>query len=360
MSMLMHVYAGTAGHSAWFSEDDGATFVHPNSHSGMYLEARVWTFSSHPARPDELYAGTDMGVFLWRESTARWTLLPSPMPDPMQDVWALAQDPARPEVIIAGTRPAAFYRSEDSGQTWAKMHAPDARQFSEVNMGPTRVTQIVFDPIDAATVWASVEIGGIFRSRDGGRTWVPKEQGLISSDVHGVLALRGPDGRRLLLATTNRGLHRSFDDGETWVYEELDAPWQYTRAIVPRADNPAIVFLTNGNGPPGNDGRLLRSADYGKTFADVYLPGELNSTPWCVATHPADPLRIFVCTNLGQVFRSLDGGDSWEKLPHEFGELRALHWRPLPAGTRAAPHAITRPVLKAREILAQAAVANTA
>ena len=44
----VHVYAGTGGHSAWFSDDGGETWVHPNSHSGMYLEARVWSIASHP------------------------------------------------------------------------------------------------------------------------------------------------------------------------------------------------------------------------------------------------------------------------------------------------------------------------
>src|SRR6058998_2097476 len=63
----IHIYAGTAGHSAWFSEDLGESWVHPNSHSGMYLEARVWAFSSHPALPGSLHAGTDEGVFRWDE-----------------------------------------------------------------------------------------------------------------------------------------------------------------------------------------------------------------------------------------------------------------------------------------------------
>jgi photosystem II stability/assembly factor-like uncharacterized protein len=343
MSQPIHVYAGTAGHSAWFSEDGGLTWVHPNSHSGMYLEARVWAFSSHPARPGVLYAGSDMGVFRWDEAPARWTALASPM----QDVWALAQDPSNPDVIIAGTRPATFYRSEDGGLNWAKMHAPDARQFSDINMGPTRVTQILFDPQDNSTVWASVEIGGIFHSGDGGRHWTLKEKGLISIDVHGIAVVPRPDGTRTLYATTNRGLHQSDDNGENWHFRELDSPWQYTRAIVPRPGDPSVIFLTNGNGPPGNDGRLWRSRDYGAHFEDVHLPGDLNSTPWCVATHPADPLHLFVCTNLGQVFRSTDGGDTWTRLPHEFGELRALCWRPLPEGTRQAPHSITRAVVKA-------------
>jgi hypothetical protein len=45
--------------------------------------------------------------------------------------------------------------------------------------------------------------------------------------------------------------------------------------------------------------------------------------------HPADPQLVFACTNLGQVFRSEDGGESWIRLEREFGEIRALHWRPV-------------------------------
>ena len=72
----------------------GETWVHPNSHSGMYLEARVWSIASHPATPERLFAGTDMGIFRWDEPSARWAHLPSPM----QDVWAVAVDPADPDV----------------------------------------------------------------------------------------------------------------------------------------------------------------------------------------------------------------------------------------------------------------------
>jgi hypothetical protein len=34
-----------------------------------------------------------------------------------------------------------------------------------------------------------------------------------------------------------------------------------------------------------------------------------------------------LATNLGQLYRSQDGGEHWQRLPHEFGEIRALHWR---------------------------------
>ncbi|NBW87198.1 MAG: aminotransferase class I/II-fold pyridoxal phosphate-dependent enzyme, partial [Planctomycetia bacterium] len=105
---------------------------------------------------------------------------------------------------------------------------------------------------------------------------------------------------------------------------------QLDGCVVPRADGDKTVFLTNGNGPPGSTGRLLRSRDYGATFEDAGLPGTLNSTPWTVATHPSDPKLIFVCSNLGQAFRSTDGGESWTRLAREFGEVRSTIWQPLP------------------------------
>ncbi|MBU3712445.1 MAG: hypothetical protein FGM21_11745 [Limnohabitans sp.] len=340
MSTACHVYTGTAGHSAWFSEDAGLTWVHPNSHSGMYLEARVWSFASHPALPDLLYAGTDMGIFRWSEASARWT----PLPSPMQDVWAIAIHPSDPNTLVAGTRPAAFYRSRDGGDTWQALDLPGLPSFSTINMGATRATQILFDPVKPKCLWVTVEIGGIFFSADGGDTWQARDQGLVSADVHGIALLDRPDGRRVMLATTNRGLHRSDDEGQQWHFQKIDSPWQYTRAVVPRADGTGTVFLTNGNGPPGDQGRLWVSHDHGDHWENVTLPGKLNSTVWTVATQADDPLRLWACTNLGQIFSSQDGGAHWERLPHEFGEIRALHWRRLPIGIRQQEHAVTRRV----------------
>jgi photosystem II stability/assembly factor-like uncharacterized protein len=327
----IRLYAGTAGHSTWFSHDLGDTWIHPNSHSGMYTEARVWCFSSHPAEPDTLYAGSDMGLFRWSEASQAWTALESPM----NDIWSIAQDPDDARILIAGTRPGALFRSTDGGQSWGQCATPGVKAFSEVNRGPTRVTQILFDPIDRNVVWAGIEIGGVWRSTDHGLNWVFLDRGLVSGDIHGVAVLRDIDGTKAVLATTNKGVHRSRDNGDSWTLEPLDSPWQYSRAVLVAPDAQTL-FLTNGNGPPGDTGRLLRSRDAGHHWEELALPGTINSTPWCVASHPADPSLLFACTNLGQVFRSTDYGNTWTRLGREFGEIRALHWRPAPDQTSSA------------------------
>ncbi|MDP1965254.1 MAG: hypothetical protein Q8K93_23980 [Reyranella sp.] len=321
MSNLLCV--GTAGMSVWFSRDNGESWIRPYIESGLYLEARVWALSAHPKRPGEVLAGTDSGLYRWNEGDQKWTHLPSVLDD--YDIWSMAQAPDDHDTIVVGTQPANIFLSTDGGKSFS----PAKGSFSEecIFVGKPRVTQILFDPIDADTLWAGVEIDGVHRSTDRGRTWKKVGQGINSQDIHGVSVVK--NGGKLVYATTNRGLNVSRDNGETFSFQELDSPWQYTRTIKPRADGDKTMFLTNGNGPPGSTGRLLRSRDYGATFEDAGLPGTLNSTPWTVATHPSDPKLIFVCSNLGQLFRSIDGGESWIKLPREFGEVRSTIWQPL-------------------------------
>jgi photosystem II stability/assembly factor-like uncharacterized protein len=322
--MQLGLYVGTVGTSVWSSLDLGETWDRPYSESGLYLECRVFSLTSQPANGGGVLAGTDQGVYRWHAADKRWEHLPSALDE--RPIWSLVQSPHDPDVLLAGTHPAALYRSEDAGKNWTRLAAdfPEHCQF----IGRPRVTQILFDPEDPDLAWAGVEIDGVHASRDGGRSWTKQAQGLVSEDIHGLAAVYC-DGKRRLFATTNKGLHVSHDDGATWAFQPLESDWQYTRAIVERADRKGTLFLTNGNGPPGSTGRLLRSTDYGETWTDVGLPGELNSTPWCIAVHPADPDLVFVCSNFGQLYRSTDGGDRWTKMPREFGEVRAIMLRPV-------------------------------
>jgi photosystem II stability/assembly factor-like uncharacterized protein len=322
--MEVDLCVGTAGLSAWFSPDRGESWTRPYSESGLYLEARVWALSSHPARPGQILAGTDLGVFRWDPARQHWDHDDSPLDT--EQTWALSQDPRDPDVVLAGTLPAAMWRSEDGARRWSRTPGRFAEHCIFVHR--PRVTQIVRDPRDPDRLFAGVEIDGVWRSEDAGRSWRKcRGEGLVSEDIHGLLLLPGLGGAETLFAATNKGLHASTDGGETFAFRRLDSPWQYTRQIALRPDGERL-FLTNGNGPPGSTGRLLLSDDGGARWRDAGLPGTLNSTPWCLAMHPADPRLIFVCTNLGQIFRSEDGGDRWVKLEREFGEVRCILWQP--------------------------------
>ena len=320
--MAPRLYVGTAGLSVWYSDDLGETLQRFWGTSGMYSETRVWALAAHPQRPDELLAGTDSGIYRLDVAGGRWTHLPSPMDSLC--IWSVARSPHDPNLILAGTRPPGIFRSTDGAKTWERVDAALPETCPAV-MRP-RVTQITFDPDDPDLVFAGLEIGGVWRSTDRGRTFQNASAGLVSEDIHGVAVVS--NGARLVYATTNMGLHVSRDDGRSWELQPLDSASQYTRGVVPRADRNGFVLLCNGDGPPGSWGRLMRSRDHGAHWEDARLPGETQSSAWCVATNPADPNLIFAATALGQYYRSTDGGENWAALPRRLTETRALAWVP--------------------------------
>jgi photosystem II stability/assembly factor-like uncharacterized protein len=322
--MQLGLYVGTVGTAMWVSEDHGETWKRPYSPAGLYMESRVWSLTSQPAWGSHVFAGTDRGVYRWHGPTQKWEHIESPLD--AFSTYTIAQSPHDPKFMLAGTHPARLYRSSNGGRTWDKLPIELPAECDLI--GETRITSILFDSTDAGLIWFGVEIGGVYRSGDGGNTWERTSHGLVSEDIHALAVVR-ENGKRKLFVATNRGVDVSWDDGSHWAPKAIETPRPYFRAIVPRADTDKVLFLTNGDGPPGSTGRLLRSDDYGETWKDAGLPGILNSTPWCVAVHPMQPNLVFVVTNLGQLFRSEDGGETWVKLKREFGEVRAMILRPL-------------------------------
>ena len=125
-------------------------------------------------------------------------------------------------------------------------------------------------------------------------------------------------------------MNRSDDGGATWRPLEIgrSLPWSYCRALAQVCGRPEQVLLGMGDFPPGSVGTVARSADGGATWQVAAMPGQANSTMWNFAVNPADADLVYAGSVSGEVYRSADAGASWEKLPREFGEIRALAWAP--------------------------------
>ncbi len=324
--MNVAAYAASVGHSVWFSHDRGEHWARAHTtHGGIYNESRCWSIATHPHRPGEPIAGTDEGLFRWNAAAARWEHVPSPMDG--EHILQLAWAPHDPDTIFAGTRPAHVYRTTDGGARWTRCPLGNAATCEVINT--PRVTSIQFDPLDVRTIWVTIEIDAIFRSRDNGATWERLSRGLLTDDVHN-LVIVDEAGPRRILVSTEVGLHRSDDDGATFTFVPTDATeLRYFRALAARADRRGVLFLSAGDRPSGEVGTLLRSRDWGASWEPIPLDPAPNSTIWSIATNPADPALMFFCTIMGQLWRSDDGGERWQKLRRELGELRMLAWEPL-------------------------------
>lgn len=324
MSPAHRIYVGTIGEGLWRSTDGGESFV--RAMDGMFVECHVRALAVHPREPHVLYLGCELGLYRSVDGAGNWSRVESPVNG--KQVWSILVCPDRPERILVGTCPSQIFLSEDGGRSWTEPKVHINKDCPRIIH--TRVTTLLADPQEPDTLWAGVEIDGVFRSRDGGRNWQSLGSGLSSKDIH-ALAIVPENGKpKQLLAATNNDLNLSRDNGETWEPLHIDKsmPWPYCRTLAQPCGEPEVLLLGNGNGPPGTAGVVGRSTDAGLTWKAAAMPGLANSTIWNFAAHPADVNLIYASSVSGEVYHSVDRGQKWEKLPREFGEIRALAWTP--------------------------------
>jgi len=188
---------------------------------------------------------------------------------------ALAFD--RDALIIAR---GGLRRSQDGGRTWVPLAAPDAGPVCALAMHPARPGRIV----------AGLQSGGIALSDDGGQSWLPRGNGLPPAPVTALtIAASQPD--TLYAALAGDGLWRSADAGESWQFV-MDRPWLRDAESEVRAL--ASVNLASGMGGiwiyAGTEMGLTRVPDCFCRWQDVQPGDAMDALVSGAAPAPENPL----------------------------------------------------------------------
>lgn len=167
-------------------------------------------------------------------------------------------------------------------------------------------------------LYANVHVGGILRSNTGER-WEPTID--VDADVHQVLA--DPDDSNLILAAAAPGLAVSRDRGETWSIsaDGLHAP--YCRAVAVTGKD---VLVSASTGPFTDRAALYRGSLDGPGPLERctdglpdWFPSNIDSL--CLAARGDD--AAFGASE-GEVYRSSDGGRSWEQTAAGLARVTAV------------------------------------
>jgi photosystem II stability/assembly factor-like uncharacterized protein len=247
----------------------------------------------------------------------------------------IAPDPLDPGAILAGTEPGRIFRSADGGRTWRELagitHIPGYEEwFLPYSPRAGAVRNVYAPPGSTGSLFASVEVGGLLRSDDGGENWAcapviedddihfisghPHEPALLYASL-GYAAL--PQHRNGGTDAPRRfgGIARSRDGGTTWQKLETD----YTRATIIPPSRPDLV-LAGPSPQVGRGGRIVVSSDGGDTWepagAGIDIPMEDMVEVFAVAP---DETIWAVCSG-GRLLSATPGEWFWRSaLPADAG-----------------------------------------
>ena len=243
----------------------------------------------------------------WQSETPQWT--PSSQGIPAQvGVAAVAVAPSDARMVyLAAYEPGGLYRSTDGGGTW---------QAAGAGLGQLAPLSVVVHPSDPNVAWVGTVAGG-YRTSDGGQNWDPMLD-LPQRPIY-TLAVES-DGHSLYAGGEASGIWRSNDDGYTWLAGE-PAEGQVSVLSLAIAADGTVYAGTAGQG-------LWVSNDGGVGWQGTGW--DLVSANVPILTTASDG-RLYALAD-GQLYLSLDGGDSWEMVgPPDFQGL-SFAAGPGPAG----------------------------
>ncbi|GAB2887630.1 exo-alpha-sialidase [Streptomyces deserti] len=195
---------------------------------------------------------------------------------------SLALDPKRADTLYAAAASGGLWRSTDAGETFHSVWPDHLTQaMGAVATAPDGTLYVGTGEPNPGGGSITYEGTGLYRSRDGGRSWTPL--GLRDSGAISAITIDPADPRRLYVAAAgslyngggDRGVYRSQDGGATWE-------------------------------------RILAGANEFTGATEIVVDGDrLYAVLWDKRRRP--DLRTYGGVGSG-VFRSTDGGETWRRL----------------------------------------------
>ncbi len=221
--------------------------------------------------------------------------------------------------------------------------AQDFSIFQYRSVGPLRggrVTSVAGTVAEPGTFYQGATGGGVWKTTDYGTTWENVSDGYFPTPSIGDIAVDQKDPNIVYVGTgsdglrsnviTGKGMYKSVDAGASWEFIGLKNTGHIGAVEIHPSDNNTVFVAAIGNAfVPNPERGVFRTKDGGKTwekvlfisdkvgFSDIeFLPGNPNvifATAWKAERKPWTIISGGN-QNEGGIYKSLDGGDSWEKI----------------------------------------------
>jgi photosystem II stability/assembly factor-like uncharacterized protein len=290
----------------------------------------------------------------WTEDDKASVSFPEGTDAALARVWQLTPGPKdQPDVMYAGVEPAALFRSEDGGRSfslvqglWDHPHRPQWQPGG----GGLCLHTVLLHPQNPDRMLIAISAAGVYLTDDGGRSWRAANTGIIvpfmpdepapefGQCVHKVARDAG-DPERLYLQH-HGGIYRSDDGGDSWNAMSSIAGMDFGFPVVAHPSRPDTAYLLPLHSDEYRctpDGRctVWRTTDAGKSWEPLTngLPQDdahLTVLRDGFTTDGQGPAGLFFGTRGGEVYGSVDDGDSWSLLAEHLPPVMSVRAAPLP------------------------------
>lgn len=228
-------------------------------------------------------------------------------------ITGIVQDPLNPDIIYARCDVGGVFKTENGGKNWQACNSGLTRWYNH------SVQSIAINPKNSSIVFRcsgdmrnKTMYGGIHKSVDGGKSWkeVCTSVGYYGNGrtrMYGELIAIDPlDDTNVITAGFSKGIWISNNQGETWNYVCAKEAKFGTVAINP--------FTLNNYYAGTLDGKLYFSDDKGKTWQIIFKSNEKDFGFTEFAFDSKNPKIIYAsCKNAG-IYKSNDGGKNFSKI----------------------------------------------
>jgi len=264
----------------------------------------------------------------------------------------IAIDPKDENTWYAAVASGNLWKTVNAGVTWEPI-------FDDQSVFATGCVTI--DPSDSNTIWLGTgeNVGGrhlswgdgVYKSTNGGKTW--KNVGLPNSEHVSKILIHPENSNVVWVASQGplwskggqRGIFKSMDGGETWIQTLGNKEWTGATELLMDPRNHDVLYAATWDrhrtvaaymgGGPGSG--IHKSTDGGNTWMPLTegIPNSnLGKIGLCISVQNPDVLYAAIETDLrtGGIFKSINGGMTWQKQsdvvsgatgPHYYQELYA-------------------------------------
>lgn len=278
------------------SEDAGETWSALPTRSTPGL-IDVESLAIDPHNDDVVYAGT---WYLPYKSTDRgqtWRIIKTGIIDD-SDIFAMNIDPRNSNHIIASAC-SGIYETRDAGEHWQKVQGIPSQ---------SRRTRAIFQhPSIPGLVFAGTT-EGFWRSTKGGEnnSWMVTTSRQLEINS---IAVHPKNPNTVYIGTNNYGVMISTDGGKNFVPSNNGFSGRFVNMIMPDRERADRIYAATINTTLGG-GFFFVSNDGGNTWQPSMRSMPPRLIGYSLFQDEKDPNLIYLGTNLG-VYRSVDRGDSW-------------------------------------------------